>query len=88
MIVTQGKEAKRIPAVKVEGPIDIVGAGDAATAGIVSALCCGASTEEAALIANLAASITVQQIGTTGTATREGILNRYLERFATGNQRD
>jgi rfaE bifunctional protein kinase chain/domain len=58
-----------IPAVPVCGEIDIVGAGDSCMAGLVSALCCGATPEEAALIGNLVASITVQQIGTTGTAT-------------------
>ncbi len=83
MIVTQGDSAKTIPAIPVSGPIDIVGAGDAATAGIVSALCCGAESEEAALVANLAASITVQQIGTTGTASREAILQRFQEHFGS-----
>lgn len=83
MIVTQGDTATRIPAIQVQGPIDIVGAGDSATAGIVSALCCGATNEEAALIANLTASITVQQIGTTGTASREDIIQRYKEQFVS-----
>lgn len=70
-------KAVLIPAVKVEGPIDICGAGDSATAGIVSSLCRSASIEEAALIGNLTASITIQQIGTTGTASTEDILNRF-----------
>ena len=54
--------------------IDIVGAGDACTSGIVSALCSGATYEEAALVGNLVSSITIQVIGTTGTATRAQIL--------------
>ncbi|MCC6447013.1 MAG: carbohydrate kinase, partial [Armatimonadetes bacterium] len=66
----------RAPGVRVEGEIDIVGAGDSATAGIVTALCAGASPAEAALVGNLVASITIQQIGTTGTATREEALAR------------
>jgi bifunctional ADP-heptose synthase (sugar kinase/adenylyltransferase) len=72
-----GGDVRLVPAVRVEGPVDICGAGDAATSGIVSALCCGASPVEAALIGNLAASITIQQIGMTGVATREQILNRF-----------
>jgi len=57
-----------IPGVAVEGEIDPTGAGDSASAGAVIALCAGASLPEAALVGNLVASITVQQIGTTGTA--------------------
>jgi len=60
---------EHIPAVPVSGEIDIVGAGDSVMAGIVSALCSGAEPGEAALLGNLVASITIQQIGTTGTAT-------------------
>jgi len=62
-----------IPAAKVSGPIDIVGAGDATMAGIVSALCSGATVPEAGEIGCLAAGVTIQQIGTTGTASREQI---------------
>jgi rfaE bifunctional protein kinase chain/domain len=68
-----------VPGVRVKGPIDIVGAGDSAMSGIVSSLCCGATYAEAALVGNLVASITIQQIGTTGTATREQVLDRYRE---------
>jgi len=53
----------------VEGPLDIVGAGDAATSGIVAALLAGATNLEAAAVGNLAASITIQQLGATGAAT-------------------
>jgi len=55
--------------VRVEEPTDPTGAGDSATAGAVLGLCAGARLEEAALIANLVASITVQQLATTGTAS-------------------
>lgn len=55
--------------VPVGGPIDIVGAGDSATAAIVTAILSGASLREAAEFANIVASITIQQIGTTGTAS-------------------
>jgi rfaE bifunctional protein kinase chain/domain len=62
-----------IPAVPVAGPIDIVGAGDATMAGIVSAVCAGATVPEAAQVGCLAAAVTIRQLGTTGTASREQI---------------
>jgi bifunctional ADP-heptose synthase (sugar kinase/adenylyltransferase) len=68
-----------VPGIRVSGPIDIVGAGDSTMAGIVSSLCCGATNAEAALVGNLVASITIQQIGTTGTATRAQVMERYRE---------
>jgi rfaE bifunctional protein kinase chain/domain len=71
------KGCQHVPAVPVEGEIDTVGAGDSVMAGIVSALCSRAEPKEAALLGNLVASITIQQIGTTGTASptqvREGV---------------
>lgn len=69
---------QHIPAVPVSGEIDIVGAGDSVMAGIVSALCSGATPAEAALVGNLVASITIQQIGTTGTASREQVRQQLL----------
>jgi rfaE bifunctional protein kinase chain/domain len=68
-----------IPGIQVTGPIDIVGAGDSVMAGIVSALCAGAQPAEAALVGNLVASITIQQLGTTGTASRPQVLARFRE---------
>ncbi len=80
-LVFNGNEFNRIPAVPVKGPIDICGAGDAATSGIVSALCCGSPISDAALLGNIIASITIQQLGTTGTATPVQIMERYREVF-------
>ena len=77
ILVNENGDAKIIPAMPVEGPIDIVGAGDSTIAGITAALSAGASLHEAALIGNLVASITIQQIGTTGTATRNQIKERF-----------
>lgn len=68
---------RRVPAVPVTGPIDIVGAGDAATSGLVLAMLAGADPCEAALFANLVASITIQQLGTTGTASPEQVRQRW-----------
>lgn len=66
-----------VPAYPVHGPIDIVGAGDATMAGIVASLCSGATPQEAAQVGNLAASVTIHQIGTTGTASRAQILDCF-----------
>jgi len=66
-----------IPAIPVAGPIDVVGAGDSAMAGLVAALCAGGTLAESALVGNLAASLTIQQLGVTGTATRAQILARF-----------
>ncbi len=57
-----------VPGVKVEGPTDPTGAGDSATAGTVLSLAAGATLPEASLVGNLVASITIEQLGATGTA--------------------
>jgi len=79
VIVFQEGAATRVPGIAVPPPVDIVGAGDSCTAGIVSALCAGASPTQAAAVGNCVASITVQQIGTTGTASREQVAQRFAE---------
>ncbi|HJN16809.1 MAG TPA: PfkB family carbohydrate kinase, partial [Armatimonadota bacterium] len=76
LLVATPDAATHVPGVRVEGPIDIVGAGDSTTAGIVASLCAGATLEEAGLVGNLVASITIQQLGTTGTASPAEVLNR------------
>lgn len=65
-------------------PLDIVGAGDSATAGIVSALCCGASVIEAAAVGNIVASLTVQQVGTTGYASPPQVRDRWRQFHTRG----
>lgn len=65
----------RVAAPPIRGPIDIVGAGDSAMAGIITSLCAGATPVEAALVGNLAASVTIHQIGTTGVASCEDMLS-------------
>lgn len=64
-----------VPALPVRGPIDIVGAGDSASAGVASALSAGASLEEAAWIGNLCASVTIHKLGTTGTASPRELID-------------
>jgi rfaE bifunctional protein kinase chain/domain len=70
---------QHIPAIPVAGPIDVVGAGDSAMAGLVATLCAGGTLAESALVGNLAASLTIQQLGETGTATRAQVLARFEE---------
>ncbi len=78
-LIFNNDKVKKVPGINVEGPIDICGAGDAATSGIVTALCGGASLKEAALVGNLTASITIKQLGTTGTASPEEVLERFRD---------
>jgi rfaE bifunctional protein kinase chain/domain len=68
-IVKEGCEPLEVPAYLVAGPIDPVGAGDSSSAAMACALAAGVSLVEAAALGNLVASITIQQIGATGTAT-------------------
>jgi len=88
VIITLGKEglylvedaaAKGVylPSIPVTGPVDIVGAGDCVSSAIGSALCAGASLTEAGILSNLAASVVIQQIGVTGTATPQQILAQF-----------
>lgn len=70
---------EHVPGIPVPDPVDIVGAGDSVMAGLAAALAAGAAAKEAAFIGNLAASITIQQLGTTGTASRSQLRNRYAE---------
>jgi rfaE bifunctional protein kinase chain/domain len=59
------------PAPPVRGEIDIVGAGDAVTANLTTALAASASGREVIDLANAAASTVIHQLGTTGTASRD-----------------
>jgi sugar/nucleoside kinase (ribokinase family) len=81
MLVASPAQAEpvEVPAYPVRGPIDTVGAGDSSSAAMACALASGANLVEAAAFGNLVASITIQQIGTTGTATPEQV------RKATGD---
>jgi bifunctional ADP-heptose synthase (sugar kinase/adenylyltransferase) len=82
IIYANDGQSQLIPGIPVAGPIDIVGAGDSTTAGIVSALCGGAAPAQAAHLGCLVASITIQQIGVTGTATPAQVRARLRK---TGN---
>ena len=76
----------RVRGVVVTGKVDITGAGDSSSAGAVLALSSGATLAEAALIGNLVASITIQQLATTGIATRGQVLERFELWLAQGKE--
>jgi len=79
ILYVDDETACHIPGIPVRGPIDIVGAGDSTTAGIVSALCACATPAQAARVGCLVASITIQQLGVTGTASPAQVRTRFHE---------
>ena len=66
---TPAGEVEHVPALPVRGDIDVVGAGDAVTANLITALAAEATIREALELASAAASIVIHQVGTTGTAS-------------------
>ena len=76
MMVLDRNSLHCVDGVKVSGPIDIVGAGDSASAGFVLGLTRGLTASQAAMVGCCVSSITIQQIGTTGTATVPQVLKR------------
>lgn len=71
-------DISHVPTYPVEGEIDVTGAGDASNAGIIISLALGLTPTEAAMVACCVSSITIQQLGTTGTATVEGVKQRLV----------
>lgn len=69
-----------VPPRPVSPPFDICGAGDATNAGFVFARSLGFSLVESAFLAGVVSSITIKQIGVTGTATVEEIVAALTER--------
>ena len=67
--VWPGSPPEQVPAMRLRGPIDVVGAGDSVTASLTATLASGASVREAMEFAMAAASIVIHQLGTTGTAS-------------------
>ena len=63
-----------IPAVRYNGPIDTVGAGDSFTAGFSCALACGKSLQEAAVFGTLCSAVTIRKINQTGVPTLPELL--------------
>ena len=79
MLIDSAADPVEVPAYPVAGPIDSVGAGDSSSAAMACALASGVELQAAAAFGNLIASITIQQVGTTGTATPEQVRARWRE---------
>ena len=77
ILLCTGADCRRVAAVPISGPIDIVGAGDSTLAGITAGLCGGAEPAEAALLGNLVASVTIRCLGTTGTASQDEVQEAF-----------
>lgn len=56
-----------VPALRIRGPVDTVGAGDSFTSGFALALSCGLTTAEAAEFGSLCAAVTIRKLNQTGT---------------------
>lgn len=78
-LIVSDPEPVRIPAYPPSGPIDTTGAGDSVTAAMVAGLCAGATHREAGWLGNLAASLTIEQLGTTGTASPKDLVRRLTQ---------
>ncbi|MFQ3649666.1 MAG: PfkB family carbohydrate kinase [Gemmataceae bacterium] len=83
--VSPDQPTQQIPAYRVSGPTDPVGAGDSTTAGILTALVAGLPVGTAAAFGCLVASITVTQLGTTGVATPTDLRNRLGMQLSSEN---
>ncbi len=69
LIIAAAGRVREIPGIQIIGKNDSVGAGDTVVAALAATLGGGGEVEAAARLANLAASITVCKMHTTGTAT-------------------
>lgn len=81
MLMCEADAVHVIEGVALSPPVDPVGAGDTASAVLGTMMAAGASPLQAGIIANLAASVVVKKIGTTGTASPEEILQRFDEHY-------
>ena len=81
-MAAQNGQSTYCPACKVEPPLDFCGAGDTFLAGFGLALGSGVPVAAAAKIANLCSAVTIQKLGTTGTVTRQELVQateQYLQ---------
>jgi bifunctional ADP-heptose synthase (sugar kinase/adenylyltransferase) len=77
LVTRPGQNDEKVPGYPPRGSVDTVGAGDSATSGIVASRLAGATEVEAAVVGNLVASVTVQQLETTGVADPVQVLSRW-----------
>lgn len=74
MLVADGEDVREIPGIQIVERTDPVGAGDTVVAVLAAVLGSGQDPLTAARLANIAASVTVRKLQTTGTATPAEIL--------------
>lgn len=77
LIVANAGLVHEIPGIQIIGKTDTVGAGDTALAALAAMLGCCDDMESAARLANLAASVTVSKLHTTGTVTPDELRAIY-----------
>lgn len=77
-LICESERVTRVPARRVEPPIDICGAGDTFLSALACALAAGAPLADAACLANTASAVTIRKINTTGTATRDEIAALWI----------
>ena len=69
MVLAEGGQVHDVPGIQVLERTDPVGAGDTATSALAAVLAAGGDALTAARLANIAASVTVRKLQTTGTAS-------------------
>jgi len=74
-IVWDSSGATQVPAIQVYGAVDTVGAGDSMLAGIALGLGAGCDPVTATLLGSYAATVTIQKLHQTGTASPEEIVD-------------
>jgi rfaE bifunctional protein kinase chain/domain len=79
LVVAANGATTAVPGLQVLGQVDPVGAGDAAVSALAASLAAGAAPANAAVLANIAAMITVKKLQTTGTASPAEILAEVPE---------
>lgn len=82
-MIADGETIVRVAAQHVEPPIDICGAGDATNAGLAFGSAIGLSLPEAACLAGAVSAVTIKQLGVTGCATIEQVLEKLIPSCAS-----
>jgi rfaE bifunctional protein kinase chain/domain len=80
LLLFDSSGGQEIPALKVAGVIDPVGAGDTVVATLAASLAAGATPVQAGTLAMIAAAITVRKLRQTGTANPKEILDFASQR--------
>jgi len=73
IVVADGRSFRSAPGISVPGPVDPVGAGDTFASALAGVLAIGGEPIVAAMLANIAAAVTVAKLQTTGTASPDEI---------------